>query len=70
VTTRALAGHTAACAAGDLPDAPQARDLMVANLARSGFDMEELAKSVRELALVGAKLRRRTWRRRSWRDSS
>ncbi len=57
VATHPLAGHTAACAEGELPEPPAARDLMVAQLERSGFDMEELEKSVRELALVGAKLR-------------
>jgi len=57
VTSHTLPGHTATCPESDLPDEARARALMVAHLEARGFDMKTLEQSVRELALVGAKLR-------------
>ena len=58
VTSHALVGHTGVCPDGGIPDDAHARDVMVSRLERDGFDMKALQQSARELALVGAKLRR------------
>ena len=56
LTTQAIQGHTAPCAAASAPDERQARTLMVEQLHANGLEPEAVTASVRELEMVGANM--------------